>query len=164
MQLKTNVIVNMLEDVRLNMEALGEHKALMDHVMANVNRLGEMVQESQSTLRALQTERELAERIDRGNKQLRAKTTGGRYEADGVRQLSELQLPARSLRNAAETAATASGKLGSFYGFSAIFFLKYSSVLVSPSSSGTFGSQPSSVRARVMSGCRTFGSSSGSGR
>ena len=76
MQLKTNVIVNMLEDVRLNMETLGEHKALMDHVMANVNRLGEMLQESQSTLRALQTERELAERIERGNKQLRAKTTG----------------------------------------------------------------------------------------
>ena len=31
-------------------------------------------------------------------------------------------------------------------------------------SSGTFGSQPSSVRARVMSGWRTFGSSVGSGR
>jgi hypothetical protein len=75
-QLKTNVIVNMLEDVRLNMETLGEHKAVMDHVMANFNRLSEMVQESQSTLRALQAERALAERIDRGNKQLRAKTTG----------------------------------------------------------------------------------------
>ena len=32
-----------------------------------------------------------------------------------------------------------------------------------PRSSGTFGSQPSSVRARVMSGWRTFGSSAGSG-
>jgi hypothetical protein len=64
----------MLEDVRLNMDALGEHKAVMDHVMANFNRLSEMVQESQSTLRALATERELAERIERGNKKLRAKT------------------------------------------------------------------------------------------
>ena len=41
------------------------------------------------------------------------------------------------------------------------FFLKYSIVRARPSSSGTFGSQPSSVRARVMSGWRTFGSSVG---
>jgi hypothetical protein len=73
-QLKTNVIVNMLEDVRLNMESLGEHKAVMDHAIANYNRLREMVQESQSALRALQAERELAERIDRGSKQLKART------------------------------------------------------------------------------------------
>ena len=44
------------------------------------------------------------------------------------------------------------------------FFRKYSSVFVSPSSRPTLGSHPSSVRARVMSGWRTFGSSSGSGR
>ena len=44
------------------------------------------------------------------------------------------------------------------------FVLKYSIVFTSPSSSCTFGSQPSSVRARVMSGWRTFGSSVGSGR
>ena len=67
----------MLEDVRLNMETLGEHKTIMDHVMSNFNRLSEMVRESQSTLRALQTERELAERIERSNKQLRTKTAGG---------------------------------------------------------------------------------------
>ena len=41
---------------------------------------------------------------------------------------------------------------------------KYSSVFVSPSSRPTFGSHFNSVRARVMSGWRTFGSSSGSGR
>ena len=39
--------------------------------------------------------------------------------------------------------------------------LKYSIVFVSPSRRSTFGSQPSSVRARVMSGRRTFGSSTG---
>jgi hypothetical protein len=43
-------------------------------VMANFNRLNEMVQEAQSTLRALQAERELAERIERGSKQLRSRT------------------------------------------------------------------------------------------
>jgi 16S rRNA (adenine1518-N6/adenine1519-N6)-dimethyltransferase len=36
-------------------------------------------------------------------------------------------------------------------------------VCSSPSRRATFGSQPRSVRARVMSGLRTFGSSSGSG-
>ena len=41
---------------------------------------------------------------------------------------------------------------------------KYSSVRGRPSASGTFGSQPRSVRARVMSGWRTLGSSTGSGR
>ena len=65
-QLKTNVIVNMLEDAQLNMESLGEHKAVMDHVMDSVHRLGQMVQAAQSTMRGLQAEREMAERIERG--------------------------------------------------------------------------------------------------
>src|SRR5882762_2857372 len=42
--------------------------------------------------------------------------------------------------------------------------LKYSMVRRSPSSSDTFGSQPSVSRARWMSGWRTFGSSVGRGR
>ena len=37
-------------------------------------------------------------------------------------------------------------------------------VCPSPSSSPTFGSQPRMLRARVMSGWRCFGSSTGSGR
>jgi hypothetical protein len=61
----------MLEDVRLNVETLGEQKAVVDHVMESVTRLGERVQEAQTTLKALQTERALAERIERGIKQLR---------------------------------------------------------------------------------------------
>ena len=44
------------------------------------------------------------------------------------------------------------------------FVRKYSIVWIRPSSSGTLGSHPRSVRARVMSGCRTSGSSVGSGR
>jgi hypothetical protein len=39
--------------------------------METVSRLGEKMQEAQTTLRSLQTERELAERIERGIKQLR---------------------------------------------------------------------------------------------
>jgi hypothetical protein len=61
----------MLEDVRLNLETLGEQKAVVDHVMETVNRLSERTQEAQTMLRSLQTEREIAERIERSIKQLR---------------------------------------------------------------------------------------------
>jgi chromosome segregation ATPase len=81
-QLKTSVIVNMLEDVRLNMDTLGEHKTIMEQAMADFTRLTELVQESQTTLRALKAERELAGRIERGTKRLRAKTDRGQ---SGVR-------------------------------------------------------------------------------
>jgi len=74
-QIKTNVIVNMLDDVRLNIDTLGEHKTIMEHAMADFTRLTELVQESQTTLRALKAERELAGRIERGTKRLRAKTS-----------------------------------------------------------------------------------------
>jgi len=60
--------------VRLSMETLGEQKAVMDHAMDSFTRLTETMREAQSTLRALQAERELAERIERGIKQLRTKT------------------------------------------------------------------------------------------
>jgi hypothetical protein len=42
--------------------------------MDSFTRLSEMMREAQNTLKALQTERELAERFERGNKQLRTKT------------------------------------------------------------------------------------------
>jgi chromosome segregation ATPase len=80
-QLKTNAIVNMLEDVRLNMDTLGEHKTIMEHAMSDFTRLTELVQESQTTLRALKAERELAGRIERGTKRLRAKTDRGQTPA-----------------------------------------------------------------------------------
>ena len=75
-QLKTNVMSHMLADVRLNLETLSEQKSVIDHVIENLAGLNEMVQGAQATLKALQTERELAERIERGIKQLRAKTGG----------------------------------------------------------------------------------------
>lgn len=76
-QLKTNLITNMLEDVRINLETVGEQKAVIDHVMTTFTRLTEMSQEAHSTMRALQAERQLAERIERGIKQLRAKSSSG---------------------------------------------------------------------------------------
>jgi hypothetical protein len=47
---------------------------VMDHALESCGRLGEMVRDAQSTMKGLQMERELAERIQRGIKQLRART------------------------------------------------------------------------------------------
>jgi hypothetical protein len=49
----------------------------MEQAMADFARLTELVQESQTTLRALKAERELAGKIERGTKRLRAKTDRG---------------------------------------------------------------------------------------
>jgi chromosome segregation ATPase len=69
---KTNTIVHVLDDVRINLETLGEHKAVIDHVAERVNQLEYALQEARNTLRTLQHERELAERIEKSIKQLRA--------------------------------------------------------------------------------------------
>jgi len=53
---------------------LSEQKAVVDQVAEKVAQLEFALQEARSTLRALQHERELAERIGEGIKQLRSKT------------------------------------------------------------------------------------------
>jgi hypothetical protein len=70
---KTNVIVHLLEDVRVNLEMGSEQKAVIDHVVENVATLDETLRAAQSTQRSLRVERELAERIERGIKNLRTK-------------------------------------------------------------------------------------------
>ena len=55
---------------------MGEQKAVVDHVMETFTQLTEVAREAQSTLKSLQAERELAERIERSIKQLRARTGG----------------------------------------------------------------------------------------
>jgi len=74
-QLKVAVTSNMLEDVRVHLETVGEQKAVLDYVLEQVARLDSMSREAQVTLRALQTERELAERIEKSIQSLRARTT-----------------------------------------------------------------------------------------
>jgi hypothetical protein len=61
---KANLIANLLEDVRVNLETLGEQKAVVEHVAVKLARLEFVMQEAQNTLRTLQHERELAERIE----------------------------------------------------------------------------------------------------
>jgi hypothetical protein len=80
-QRKTNVIVNVLEDVRVNLETLSEQKSVIDHVVEGLTKLNATVQAAQATQKALQAERELAERIESGIKQLRERS-GGDVRAD----------------------------------------------------------------------------------
>lgn len=70
---KTNVIVHLLEDVRLNLEMVSEQKAVIDQVVEKVATLDETLRAAQATQRSLRIERELAERIERGIKSLRTK-------------------------------------------------------------------------------------------
>ena len=72
-QAKTSLIANLLEDVRVNLEALSEQKAVIDHVAEKLARLEFMMQEAQTAARTLQHERELAQRIEQSIKQLRAR-------------------------------------------------------------------------------------------
>jgi hypothetical protein len=73
-QAKANAIVHLLADVRINLETLGEQKVVIDHVAEKVTQLEFTLQEARNTLRTLQHERELAERIEQGIKQLRSRT------------------------------------------------------------------------------------------
>ena len=70
-QTRANAITNLLDDINVNLEMLGEQRAVIDHVGEKLARLDFMVQEAQNTLRALQREREVAERIEQGIKALR---------------------------------------------------------------------------------------------
>jgi chromosome segregation ATPase len=71
---RANSITHMLGDINVNLEMLGEQRAVIDHVGEKLARLDFTVQEAQNTLRALQREREVAERIEQGIKALRTRT------------------------------------------------------------------------------------------
>ena len=70
-QARANSIVHMLQDINVNLEMLGEQRAVVDHVGEKLARLDFTLQEAHNTLRALQREREVAERIEQGLKALR---------------------------------------------------------------------------------------------
>ena len=73
--MKVTLITTMLDDVRVNMETVGEQKVLVDHTLTNLAKLSDMMTSAQATLRALQSERELAERIEHSIASLRSRTT-----------------------------------------------------------------------------------------
>ena len=74
-QSRVDAITHMMGDIALNMEVLGERRAEVEHVGERLARLDHTVQEAQNTLRALQRERELAERIEQGLRSLRSRST-----------------------------------------------------------------------------------------
>jgi hypothetical protein len=71
----TVAITHVLSDVQVNLEMLNEQRAVIDHVGDQLARLDFTVQEAQSTLQALQREREVAERIEQGIKALRTRSS-----------------------------------------------------------------------------------------
>ncbi len=80
---KTTMISNLLGDVRVNLESVAEQKAVVDHIVDRLAKLESVMLEAQNTLRMLNQERELAERIEQSIKQLRV---GG--DAEQGRQLA----------------------------------------------------------------------------
>ena len=71
---KANVILNLLDDVRINVDTIAGEKAIVDQVAQTVAQLECRLQEARSTLSTLQHERELAERLEQGIRQLCLKT------------------------------------------------------------------------------------------
>ncbi len=72
-QARAHTLTHMLGDVNLKLEMLSEQRAAVDHVGEQLARLDYTVQEAQNTLRALQREREVAERVEQGIKALRSR-------------------------------------------------------------------------------------------
>jgi hypothetical protein len=72
-QSRADALSHMLGDINAKLEVLGEQRSVIDHVGDKVAHLNFTVQEAQNTLRALQREREVAERIEQGIKALRAR-------------------------------------------------------------------------------------------
>jgi len=76
-QSRASTVSNMLGDIELKLELLNEQRAVIDHVGDQLARLDFTLHEAQNTLRALQREREVAERIEQGIKTLRARSGAG---------------------------------------------------------------------------------------
>ncbi len=72
-QRKADTIVHMLGDVQLTLESVGEQKAMIDHVFGELARLEYLLQEARGTMKALQAERDVAQRIAENVRQLHAR-------------------------------------------------------------------------------------------
>src|SRR5207249_7608542 len=70
------LITNLFEDVRVNLETMNEQKAVVDHLTERLAKVQFVMQDAQNTVRQLTQERELAERIEKSIRQLRARTGG----------------------------------------------------------------------------------------
>jgi chromosome segregation ATPase len=75
-QRKADTIMNILGDVQITLDSVGEQKAMVDHVFAELARIEYLVQEARGTMRALQTERDVAQRIVENVRQIHARADG----------------------------------------------------------------------------------------
>jgi chromosome segregation ATPase len=75
-QTKASMVANLLSDVRVHLETVTEQKAVIDHLSEKLANVDFVMQEAQNTLRMLNQERELAQRIEQSIKQLRTRTGG----------------------------------------------------------------------------------------
>jgi len=80
-QCRAEGIKHLFDDIHVNLEMLSGQRAVIDDVGEKLARLDFTVQEAHNTLRALQRERELAERIEQGIKALRARRVAGKVGA-----------------------------------------------------------------------------------
>jgi chromosome segregation ATPase len=60
---KADAVVRLLDDVRVTLDTVGEHKAVVDHVTEMLAQFEDAVAEARGTTKALQAERKLAQRI-----------------------------------------------------------------------------------------------------
>ena len=75
-QRKADTIMNLLGDVQITLDSVSEQKAMVDHVFAELARIEYLVQEARGTMRALQTERDVAQRIAENVRQFHARANG----------------------------------------------------------------------------------------
>jgi acid phosphatase class B len=74
-QRKTDMITHMLGDVQIRIDSVSEQKAMVDHVFAELAHLEYLVQEARGTMKALQAERDVAQRIVENVRQIHARAT-----------------------------------------------------------------------------------------
>jgi chromosome segregation ATPase len=60
---KADAVTRLLDDVRVTLDTMGEHKAMIDHVAEALARIDDTIAEARGTTKALQSERKLAQRI-----------------------------------------------------------------------------------------------------
>jgi hypothetical protein len=64
----------MLGDVQIRLDSVSEQKAMVDHVFAELAHLEYLVQEARGTMKALQAERDVAQRIVETVRQIHARS------------------------------------------------------------------------------------------
>src|SRR5262245_18675392 len=60
---KADAVAHLLQDVRITLDTIGEQKAMIDYVSEMLSKVDDVISEARGTMKALQAERKLAQRI-----------------------------------------------------------------------------------------------------